>query len=954
MEKIAHIINLDSKECKKHFPLSGDYVYYVVSGALDVFICKMQNGKPCSQLKHFYQALESEICYGFDINHEDSTYGLYASSLPNSHIIQVQKSDFLELVKSDSYIPFAMQINKLALNVNKSLSLHHALHDYEEPVFKEDNNFKPGTIISTRASLNWLKLTAGSVSYYDNEQLIITAPTIIPLSSNIWVKTISDVTLTTHVILEQEDYVHAFNKWFEFIYNYSIIRYRLLLQREQQRLDNLHSLDQLQLSNSLQSFNSLFIERHGQTSEYTSSTIYNAMSIIAQHLDTPLTMPTNLSQLETIEGKVEAIAFSSELKSRKVSLHPGWQEHLYGSLLVFGKTNQRPYVALLENNDVILYDSNGKKIEYQSDVIEHLELEGYYFYKPFGQKKLSYRKIFNYALREIKPDLVRVFAMGSLAGLLALVIPIATGITFDSIIPMADIIGLWQVVFAIIASAIAIGIFELSRDFILLRIEGKLESIVQSGIWDRLLKLPVPFFRKYTAGDLADRTSSFSKAMNVVSTTTIQNALTAIFSFYSLIVLFYYSHTLATILFLLTLILSVIVSITIAIKYKSDKKFFHLNGKIIGELYSFINGIIKIRECGAESRVFSKWSKDFIELKKTTYRSQYIENILNALNEGYYLIVLILVFFATYYFSLQEQLTAGDFLAFYAALNIFVLSFIQLVTTTLNSTIVIPILKRATPIIEAEPETDLRKSDPGILKGAIEIDNLCFRYADDGPLILDKITMNIEAGKFVAIVGPSGSGKSTLLRLLLGFEEASDGLIYYDNHDLSGINITRLRRQIGVVLQSSDLLPGTIFSNIVGESTLTLENAMSVIKQVHLENDINAMPMKLFTFVGEEGGSLSGGQKQRILIARALVHKPSILFLDEATSALDNESQQVITKSLKQIKSTKLVIAHRLSTIKNADTIFVIDKGKLVEQGTYKSLMNKQGKFYDLSNRQLL
>jgi ABC-type bacteriocin/lantibiotic exporter with double-glycine peptidase domain len=204
------------------------------------------------------------------------------------------------------------------------------------------------------------------------------------------------------------------------------------------------------------------------------------------------------------------------------------------------------------------------------------------------------------------------------------------------------------------------------------------------------------------------------------------------------------------------------------------------------------------------------------------------------------------------------------------------------------------------------------------------------------------------------VVGPSGSGKSTLMRLLLGFENPESGTIYYDGQDLSTLDVRGVRSQIGVVLQNSKLMTGDIYSNIIGAaSNLSVQDAWEAAEMAGIASDIKEMPMGMYTYIAEGGTTLSGGQRQRILIARAIVNKPRILFFDEATSALDNRTQEIVSRSLSGLHTTRIVIAHRLSTIVAADKIVVVVKGKVVQEGTYAQMESASGPFAELAKRQL-
>jgi ABC-type bacteriocin/lantibiotic exporter with double-glycine peptidase domain len=251
------------------------------------------------------------------------------------------------------------------------------------------------------------------------------------------------------------------------------------------------------------------------------------------------------------------------------------------------------------------------------------------------------------------------------------------------------------------------------------------------------------------------------------------------------------------------------------------------------------------------------------------------------------------------------------------------------------------------------PETAAGKASPGKLAGAIELSHVSFRYRPDTPLVIRDLSVEILPGQFVAFVGVSGGGKSTLFRLLLGFETPDSGTVYFDRQDLAGLDVQAVRRQMGVVLQTSRLISGDIYTNIVGSSPLTIDDAWEAATLAGMDEDIKRMPMGMHTIIGEGGGSISGGQRQRLMIARAIVGRPRILLMDEATSSLDNQTQAIVGRNLERLRATRVVIAHRLSTIAHADRVFVVDKGTVVQAGTYEELHNQKGVFRDLVSRQL-
>jgi ABC-type bacteriocin/lantibiotic exporter with double-glycine peptidase domain len=274
---------------------------------------------------------------------------------------------------------------------------------------------------------------------------------------------------------------------------------------------------------------------------------------------------------------------------------------------------------------------------------------------------------------------------------------------------------------------------------------------------------------------------------------------------------------------------------------------------------------------------------------------------------------------------------------------------------TLAATLeIIPLFERLRPIVEAEPEAHGNRNEAPPLSGRVEVSHVSFRYTEGSPLVLDDVSLSIEPGSFIAVVGASASGKSTLLRLLLGFEAAERGDILYDGRSISTLDTASLRRQVGVVLQHARIITGSIFENITSGLPYNIDDAWAAARLAGFDAEIEAMPMGMHTLMLEGSATLSGGQRQRLILARALIGRPRLLLFDEATSALDNRSQSVVTESLARLRTTRIVIAHRLSTVERADCIFVLDRGRFVESGSFDELIARNGMFSRLARRQIL
>ncbi len=550
-------------------------------------------------------------------------------------------------------------------------------------------------------------------------------------------------------------------------------------------------------------------------------------------------------------------------------------------------------------------------------------------------------------------DCVTLIAASLAIGLLALVTPLATGYIFDAVVPAADRTQLLTIGLALMLSAVAVLTFQIARDMALLRIEGKANTLTEAAIWDRLLNLPATFFRNYSAGELGARAMGINTIRRTISGTTTSVLLTRIFSIFTLVYLFAFQIRLALVAVLLVALSVAATLFAGYIQLRYQRQLIAMQGQLSGMVLQLINGIAKFRVSGTEGYAFARWAQQFTTQRQIAFKSRSVRNSLSVFNAAYPLLTS-LVIFALIGLASRASLSTGQFLAFNTAFNQLLFTGLTLSSALINIVGLLPVYERAKPILQTPPEVSDARHSPGELMGEIEVSHVTFRYKPNAPLILKDVSLTIHAGEFIALVGSSGSGKSTLFRLLLGFEWPESGAIFYDHHDLAALDLRDVRQQLGVVLQSAKLLTGDIFTNIIGSAPLSLDEAWAAARASGLDEDIQQMPMGMHTLISEGGSNLSGGQRQRLLIARALVKQPRILFFDEATSALDNRTQEIVMRSLENLKATRVVIAHRLSTIQHADCICVLEAGQIVQSETYQELMEQSGLFAELAKRQTM
>ncbi|MET9428294.1 NHLP bacteriocin export ABC transporter permease/ATPase subunit [Streptomyces sp. NPDC003036] len=641
-------------------------------------------------------------------------------------------------------------------------------------------------------------------------------------------------------------------------------------------------------------------------------------------------------------GPVERIAVASRVRTRAVRLDGDWWRTDAGPLVGHWAKSGAP-VALLwrRGRYEAVNPASGLRIRLGAQKAAELEPRAVMFYRPLPDRPLSPWGLLRFSMRGTVGDVRNLALAGLVTVCLGALVPIATGKVLGSYVPAAEKSLITQVSLAVMVTSVVSAAFMLLQNLTLLRMEGRVESVLQPAVWDRLLRLPTRFFTERSTGELASAAMGISAVRRVMTGVGPVALQASTIGAMNLVLLFCYSVPLALAAIAMLLVIGVVFLGLGLWQVRWQRRLVELGNKLNNQAFQTLRGLPKLRVAAAESFAYAAWAREFARSRELQQRAGRIRNITTVL-DAVYLPLCSLIMFMLLAGPARGSMSAGAFLTFSTSVTMLLTSVTQLTGALVSAAAALPLFEQIKPVLDAAPEVRGSTAQPGVLSGAIEARNVSFRYADDAPLVLDDVSLAIRPGEFVAVVGPSGCGKSTLLRLLIGFDRPASGSVLYDGQDLAALDQAAVRRQCGVVLQNAQPLTGSILDCICGAETFSQEEVWAAAEMAGLAEDIKRMPMGLHTMIAG-GGAISGGQRQRLMIAQALIRRPRILFFDEATSALDNETQRIVIDSTRRLNATRLVIAHRLSTVMDADRVIVMSAGRIVEQGPPTTLLATPG-----------
>lgn len=726
---------------------------------------------------------------------------------------------------------------------------------------------------------------------------------------------------------------------------------RVREQRARQRLQRQHQI----VGTALAELPALMDGRRteGARRAGACSPAVRALDILCKAEGIEVELPASSQEENDAPGDLLQALRLSGLRWRRIRLHENWWRQDGANFIGFNEEGH-PYAVIrrgparfeLVDPETLDRRSAGSKEAAQ------LRPFGYVIFRPLPWRRLNAWDLVRHVLATpARTDMQWAIALALLSSVIGLLTPVITGTILNEVVPFAETDRLFHLSLGLVMVALGSALFQVVRTIALLRVETFADGSLQAAIWDRLLRLPLTFYRRYQVGELMVKAMAPTQLRQHVSDTAINSGLAAVFSLVNFAIMLFYDQSLALVAFAFTCASMLLLFGLTWWQLRYERALVKADAAVSGFILQILFGIEKIRLAGAESRAYSRWLASFADQRLQRYRAANVANVTTTVN-GALPVLASLLFFAVIGFG-NRSIPIGDFAAFAVAFGQFQAAMLGLVGALSLSLAAVPIYENMKPILEEQPEVDTVRQNPGTLRGRIELRHVSFRYHPEAPLALDRLDLVIEPGEFVALVGPSGSGKSTIFRLLLGFETPESGSILYDDRDLAHLDLKAVRRQLGVVLQRGTLLPGSIHENIVGSQPLPEAAAWEAARMAGLDEDIRAMPMGMHTVLSEGGGALSGGQRQRLMIARAIVRTPRLLLMDEATSALDNRTQTIVSENLSRMNATRVVIAHRLSTIRHADRILVVDAGRIVQTGTYDELLEQPGLFREIASRQI-
>lgn len=934
------------------------FAWLVRGGTADVFYSRVEGEAPAGSRRFLFRARPGDPIFALDERGVTRSGQLMMIAAEELTILEIPLEKFQQVLVSENLrVEDAVEswVNNVAAFVARGATRAAAeqIPAGGAMVLDEDQHLQPG-----RNNFSWVRVDRGQALFMGIPELKLDpSPIHFPLGIGMWIKASEpltvDVAVTSNVVTSA-GVMSGLSLLHRLLARMLLALDEEDTKREFSRLEERNRAQQRLAAAAFDSIGSVLDPK--KTFPARESALLSVAAAVGEAIGVEIHPPLRSEKLERVKDPIEAIARASRVRHRRVLLRALWWKSDCGPLIGFLKKTEAP-VALLRTRGggyEIVNPETRARVAVDERAAELLSPEAAMLYPRLPETVKTPLQLVTFSLRGRSTDVLIVIALSVVMTLIGMLVPIAMGLVMDNAIPDSNRRLLVELGLGLVAASVGVGLFGISRGLVIIRAGIGVDTTTESALWDKLLRLRATFYRRYTSGDLLSRVMAVSEINRILNGAALQSVLSSFTAILNLGLLFYFSSRLAMIALGLALVTAAVTIIGGYFVRRYNVVLMEMGGSIFGLVVQMVNAVSKIQVAGAERRALALWMSKYSEQLALTKKSKSVEDYVTVFNHAVPAISTILLFWIGVDLLSSSAIGVGTFLAFNTAMATFVSGTTSLSNAVVEAMDTLTIGKRIEPILEAEPEVSESKADPGSLEGSVTLSHVDFRYSTEGPKILDDLSLHVNPGEFIALAGPSGGGKSTILRLLLGFETPASGCILFDGQDLAGLDVSAVRRQLGVVLQSGIVAGGSLLENISGGALISVDEAWEAAEDAGLADDIREMPMGMYTVVSEGGSNLSGGQRQRLQIARALVTRPRLLLLDEATSALDNRTQAIVSESLRRRKVTRIVIAHRLSTIKDADQIYVLDQGRVVDRGTYSELSSRKGLFSTMIARQTI
>lgn len=939
-------------------------VWIVDQGTVDVFLVEFKDGTVQAAPQHLLRTHAGRLLPGVACNEDGTTLKLLAKGHPGTLLkrlptSQLAKTDPVELGnQADAWVAGMIDtLCRFAPHRPRPTAL-------AEPGAVQDH--APGTLC-VRRGVVWVSEPAKGESLLldliDTAELRASSDThdaAIPLTPKVWLSLFDGVTLSAKsstTLAKEGSLLPALASFHKAAFALERVNRRLAVV-DQANLEQARA--RLRHGDEAAARHRLFDIYDQSTNQDAGSDedmLLKALRIIGSREGIEFKPPDGAKSSDS-PLRLADVLDASGARARQVTLNAEdqwWRSE--GTAILALKAENRQPVALVpgifggyKQIDPLTKRSSRVSPELARTLAKH----AWVFYPALPSASTTLGELLRIGLKGSAPNLIRLVLAGIPGGLIQLAPALALGFVANHLVAGGTQGALYAVAIALAGVGLLGALLNLLQSAALARLEGRASSRVEGAYWDRLMRLSPSILHRYPAGSLVTSGMSFQSLRDGFQGMVSDSFLSFLFLLPIFAFIFFYDSTLGIITLVFSLA-SLIIAILLGLRQKSlHERMTSAARRVWDQLNQTLRGITKLRVENAEGSAFANWARNYREQKRGELEVGACEGHLQAFGAALPFIAGAVLLFVVATVN-ERSMPVGDFLIVYTLFITFQSVIARLGRSAAVASAAVSAFDQMRPLLAAVPETESNGEPVEYLGGDILLDQVSFRYDISGPNTLDKVTIRAHPGEFIAIAGASGAGKSTLFRLLLGLDAPSTGAVYYDGRDIRGLNLKQLRRQIGTVPQTVRLHPMDIWDNIAAHhENVASEEVWQAAELSDMKPEIRAMPMGMMTPVDAGSSVLSGGESQRVTIARALVQSPRILFLDEATNWLDNESQANVMQNLATLTATRIVIAHRLSTLQQADRIYVLDEGKVVQCGSFQELMEVEGVFADLVSRQVV